>query len=48
MPPACTCGHVTPKYPGSTACTECGCVAYEAGENDGDPAIADGEWPNVD
>ena len=32
----CTCGHAPeehghdPKYPGSTSCTECDCIAYEA------------------
>lgn len=38
---ACTCGHSEeehghdPKYPGSTACTECECIAYdEEGESD--------------
>jgi len=37
---ACTCGHAPeehggdPKYPGSTACTECDCIAYEQGEDD--------------
>ena len=31
----CTCGHSPeehghdPKYPGSTSCTECDCIAYE-------------------
>ena len=36
---ACTCGHSPeehghdPKYPGSTACTECDCVAYECCED---------------
>lgn len=39
---ACTCGHAIeehghdPKYPGSTACTECGCIAFEAAEDDND------------
>lgn len=37
---ACTCGHAIEehghdrKYPGSTACTECECVAFEAAEDD--------------
>lgn len=32
----CTCGHAPeehgrdPEYPGSTSCTECDCIAYEA------------------
>ena len=32
---ACACGHAIeehghdPKYPGSTACVECDCIAYE-------------------
>jgi hypothetical protein len=36
---ACTCGHSheehggDPKYPGSTACDECDCVAYECSED---------------
>ena len=35
MPP-CTCGHTTeehghdPDFPGSTACAECECIAYDA------------------
>lgn len=35
----CMCGHAIeehggdPKYPGSTACTECDCIAYEADES---------------
>ena len=34
--PCCTCGHTVeehghnPKYPASTACTECDCIGYEA------------------
>lgn len=34
----CVCGHAVeehgddPKYPGSTACQECDCIAYEADE----------------
>lgn len=40
---ACTCGHAEeehggdPKYPGSTACIECECIAFEddgEGEDD--------------
>lgn len=36
----CVCGHSVeehghdPKYPGSTACTECDCIAYEAAEGE--------------
>jgi len=36
---ACTCGHSPeehghdPRYPGSTSCTECDCVAYECCED---------------
>jgi len=36
---ACTCGCAIeahsgdPEYPGSTSCTECGCIAYEADLN---------------
>jgi hypothetical protein len=36
---ACACGHAPeehghdPKHPGSTACTECGCIAYECCED---------------
>ena len=36
---ACACGHSIeehphdPKFPGSTACSECDCIAYEAAEN---------------
>lgn len=35
---ACTCGHAVeehgsdPKFPGSTSCTECDCIAYESNE----------------
>lgn len=35
-PTSCVCGHSIeehggdPKYPGSTACSECGCIAFEA------------------
>lgn len=42
-PGPCTCGHAPeehgrdPKYPGSTACTQCDCIAYdEAPEEDDD------------
>lgn len=41
---ACTCGHAReehggdPKFPGSMACTECDCIAYEeADDEDADP-----------
>jgi hypothetical protein len=37
----CMCGHSIeehhggdPQYPGSTACTECECIAYEADDPD--------------
>jgi hypothetical protein len=36
----CICGHSIeehgrdPEHPGSTACTECDCVAYEADEEE--------------
>lgn len=36
----CTCGHPEeahgndPKHPGSTACEECGCIAYERDQSD--------------
>ena len=36
---ACVCGHAIkehgndPKYPGSTACSVCGCVAYDVDED---------------
>jgi hypothetical protein len=39
---ACACGHSPedhggdPKYPRSTACTECDCIAYEGTEDDDD------------
>lgn len=38
---ACVCGHAIEehgndsKYPGSTACSECGCIAYEEADEDG-------------
>ncbi len=42
MNPTCTCGHAIeehghdPKHPGSTACTECDCIAFEADEQEDD------------
>jgi|HubBroStandDraft_4_1064222.scaffolds.fasta_scaffold389942_3 hypothetical protein len=39
MSTACTCGHSVeehgkdPKYPGSTSCRECACIAYECDED---------------
>lgn len=36
----CNCGHAKeehghdPKHPGSTACVECDCIAYEADEGE--------------
>jgi len=41
---ACTCGHAEEehghdlKYPGSTACNECDCIAFEEGEDDSEEA----------
>ena len=46
----CTCGHAIeehghdPRYPGNTACTICGCIAYEADESaEDDPSTGEGE-----
>jgi hypothetical protein len=42
MDKPCHCGHSIeehgsdPKHPGSTACTECDCIAYEAYEEEDD------------
>jgi hypothetical protein len=39
---ACTCGHAIeehghdPKHPGSTACTQCECIAFEDDGEDED------------
>lgn len=50
---ACTCGHAQeehghdPQYPGSTSCQECGCIAYEAGEDIEDDEDDNGE-PDFD
>lgn len=39
---ACQCGHAIeehggdPKHPGSTACTECDCIAFEPAEDEED------------
>lgn len=40
----CVCGHAIeehggdPKFPGSTACVECDCIAYEADDSEHDNA----------
>ena len=39
---ACTCGHSIeehgkdPEHPGSTACTQCDCVAYDEADDEED------------